>query len=75
MTLVDSHENHEREVEVSVGEVIKIKDGPRSIYISLDRDDGRLRVEMVDEEQNLIITEENNQPKYDNVNAFLGPNE
>lgn len=70
-TLVSPQKNHRRRVDLSVGEVLRIEDGPRKVYV-YPGSDGRLRVEMVDEEQNLIETEENNQPTYDNVNALLG---
>jgi regulator of RNase E activity RraB len=71
VTLRDADANHERDVEVSTGETIRVKDGPRIVYITLETD-GRLRVEMIDEYQNGIVLEENNQPNLDNTNALMG---
>lgn len=72
VTLSSPDGEQRREVELSTGEIITIEDGPRTVHVTLENN-GRLRVEMVDENKDLIEHEENNQPNHDNVNAFLGP--
>jgi len=72
VTLTSANGEIQREVEAGsrADGIFTIKDGSRYVQVTLDGD-GDLRVEMVDERKNLILTNEENQPNRDLVTATL----
>jgi hypothetical protein len=72
ITLTSPDKEIQREVEATPrGDgVFAIKDENRYVYLTLSGE-GDLRVDMVDEERNSILTDENDQPNRDIVTATL----